>query len=508
VKFFSLFLALLILSNELISVAHARPKPQPSKKSLEPPVVMEQIAVSPSATPAVSIGTEAQDPYGRAPASLTLEDSIQTAIQQSTLTLKSGNDVKFSGEQLLQGYTQFLPNLVLGGSYTYENGRAYLTQATPVTVQTRNYGPTYTVSTTLNLFNGLADINAYQSALNKKHAADFSLDRAKQVIALDIAQTYLQVVLDQDITEIARKNLASSQARERLLQAQTSVGARNLSDYFRQVAQTASDHLYLINSENKLHTDRLVLIQKLRLEETKNYVLAVPKLRTPQTAGAINLEEKSMIETALEHREDLKSSQSTVTASYHDVNVAAAPYFPRLDFEFSLTDGARHYDQLIVNGQNSLPASQPSISNQLGNQIYGVLALNLTWEIFSRGVTRESVALARKNADNFEIDAVDRQKQVVAEVRQALGDYRTALQQLDSTQTGLVAAQKAFEVVQGRYEVGASSFIDLITAQATLVQAESARAQASIGYELQIRSMETALGTTLASNYSKPNNLR
>jgi hypothetical protein len=87
-------------------------------------------------------------------------------------------------------------------------------------------------------------------------------------------------------------------------------------------------------------------------------------------------------------------------------------------------------------------------------------------------------------------------KQVIGEVRQAFGDYRAALQQLDSTHTGLIAAQKAYEVMQGRYEVGSASFVDLITAQATLVQSEAARAQAMIGFALQTRAMENALGSS------------
>jgi outer membrane protein len=104
------------------------------------------------------------------------------------------------------------------------------------------------------------------------------------------------------------------------------------------------------------------------------------------------------------------------------------------------------------------------------------------------------VARARADADNAEIDAVDRQKQIMAEVRQAFGDYRSALQQLETTRTGLIAAKKAFEVVQGRYEVGSASFVDLITAQSALIQAESSRAQALISFALQTRTMNNVLG--------------
>ena len=240
----------------------------------------------------------------------------------------------------------------------------------------------------------------------------------------------------------------------------------------------------------------MLLIQKLRVDGEKNYVLTPPALRAPNASNSPYSNEADLIRTALELRSDRAAADLSAVAANHDVAATRGAYFPRLDLQFSLLGGARHYDQLIINGVDSLPANQPSISSQLGNQIYYVVGLNLTWEIFSRGVTREAVAQSRVTADNLEIDAVDRHKRVVAEVRQALGDYRSSLQQLDSTQSGMVAAQKAYDVVEGRYEVGASSFIDLITSQAALVQAAEARAQALIGYELQIRSIETALGRT------------
>ena len=99
-------------------------------------------------------------------------------------------------------------------------------------------------------------------------------------------------------------------------------------------------------------------------------------------------------------------------------------------------------------------------------------------------------------AKNSSLDTEDVHNLVVGEVRQAYGDYRTVLQQLESSQKGLVAAQKAYETVQGRYEVGSANFVDLTTAQAALVQAEAAHSQAEISFVLQGRILETVMGTS------------
>src|SRR5690242_2643879 len=46
---------------------------------------------------------------------LSLEESVATGIRGSSSVLKSQNDVRFNGAQLLQSYGNFLPNLVANG---------------------------------------------------------------------------------------------------------------------------------------------------------------------------------------------------------------------------------------------------------------------------------------------------------------------------------------------------------------------------------------------------------
>ena len=123
------------------------------------------------------------------------------------------------------------------------------------------------------------------------------------------------------------------------------------------------------------------------------------------------------------------------------------------------------------------------------------------WTPFDRLVTHENVVHARAIADDARIDAQDRRNQVEGEVRQAYGDYKTSIQKLRSSKKGLEAAQKAYEVMEGRYEVGSASFVDLVTVQAALVQAESARAESLIDFQLQGRSIEFAIGDSTLLRY-------
>jgi outer membrane protein len=426
---------------------------------------------------------------------LTLEQSVNLAIRSATSVLKAQNDVVFNGAQLLQAYGQFLPNLTGSGNYQYDTGKTYYTTGAPTYIVGSNNNAAFTLQSDLNIFNGLSDYSNLKSSLLKKDSADLTFYRAKQQISLDISQNFLQVVLDKQLVNIARKNLQESQERERLLDEQTKVGARNLSDLFRQQAQTSQDESALIASQNRTRTDQITFLRKLRADVSKNYHFVEPEIPEGHMLETFQSEDV-LISKALSRRADLKASDEVADASNWDVHSAWGNYLPKLDLIGAMNSGAHYLDNQTVNGANVVPPLQNGLTYQLGNQIEYSVGLTLTWTLFDRFITRQNVSRARVTADNSQIDAQDRRNQVEGDVRQSYGDYITALQQLRTSKKGLEAARKAYEVMEGRYEVGGASFLDLITAQDVLVQAESARAQALIGYQLQVKSLDFAMGDT------------
>jgi outer membrane protein len=430
---------------------------------------------------------------------LSLEESVEIAIQTATSVLKAQNDVMSTGAQLLQAYGQFLPNLGATANYTYSNGSVFLSQSSPQLVHGSSTGAGYNITSDLNLFNGLADYSGLRSALLKKDASQLTLYRAKQQIALDIAQSFLQVVLDDKLVEINRKNLQESQERERLLQEQTKVGVRSLADLFRQQAETAQDESLLLTAENKTRQDQILFLKKLRADISKKYHFVEPPLSEGDPAGKVDpryKNESALMKSALTNRTDLKAADNQANAAHWDVKVNWASYLPKLNLVGSMISGGAYLNSTTANGATITPPEQSNLGYQLGTQIDWQIGLQLSWTLFDRFQTHENVVKAEVVADNSQLDAQDERNTVEGDVRQAYGNYLTAVQQLRASKKGLSAAQKAYEVVDGRYQVGSANFVDLITAQAALVQAESTRAQALIDFQISDRTIEFAVGET------------
>lgn len=426
---------------------------------------------------------------------LTLEKCIEIAISSATQILKLKNDVEISGSQLVQAYGQFLPNLVGTAGYSQQTGHYITITGTPSIVQSTDYGGNYQLASSINLFNGLADSAGLHAAIERKTAILQSLTRAHQQIALDVAQAFLQTVYDERLIEISKENLNVSQAREALLEARAKVGLSDLSDLYRQQALTSQDEASVIIVTNRQHTDLLSLLKRLRLDAQRRYQLASPTINEARDTDAPKNED-DLVNAALKYRPDLKAGEHSLTAFREDLNVAKSTYLPRLDFGAALAGSSRHLDAHVVNDVYEVPSSQKSIASQLESQVLYSVGLTLTWNIFDRDLTKANVERASVAIKNVEIDNEDLRNSIVVEAKQAYSDYVSAKSQFIAEDKGLIAAQKAYDVIKGKYNVGSAKFLDLADAQATLVRAKAARIQALIGLELQKRALKTVTGSS------------
>jgi outer membrane protein len=414
---------------------------------------------------------------------MTLDSCINIAITKSTEVLKGNNNVDLAGTQVLASYGRFLPNLVFGAGYDFTTGNEEITTGVPTLVNGNSTGYNYQLTSSLNIFSGLANKSQLKAALKTKEGAKFSLERATQQISFDVTQSYLQVILDKKIVAYAQDNLNTSLKREDQIKALTDVGRKVKSDLYQQQAQTSSDRLFLINSQNKLRTDKIVLFKKLRIDDAEKYDIADLTINNQPLSPKYD-NEQALINEALSQRSDLKSSKLNIDIAEANISRFHGGYLPMLSLNYGLFSQGSYYNHLYIDDVNSLPVPEPTLGSQL-SKIYGVIGLSATWNIFDKDYTRSNVEAARINEDNARIDYEDLQIEITTDIKQALGDYKASIQQVETSGKGLTAAQSGFDIINGRYSVGASDFIELQNAQINLLQAQENEAQSEIGLMLQ-----------------------
>lgn len=179
--------------------------------------------------------------------------------------------------------------------------------------------------------------------------------------------------------------------------------------------------------------------------------------------------------TLLERRPDINAAQRRVLAAYQQIGIANAAYYPSLTLSASSGYTSAALSNLV---------NVPNLAWSLG--------LSIAQSIFDNGARQLASAQARASA---EVAASTYRKTVLTAFQEVEDNLVLAeqLQQEVQLQTdALDAARRNLGIVQDQYRAGTVSFLDVTTAQASVLSTENSL--------LTVRNRQLAAANTLLKN--------
>ncbi len=421
-------------------------------------------------------------------ATVTLQEAVEIALENNYQLKQAQNNQDLADTRVFSAKADFAPSLNANFGGSRNVGRQFVQEDLSFDDRT-TYNISGNINTNLTVFNGFSNIANLRQARADKASEEQSYNRLRENIIFNTASRYLQVVLNEELLKIAESSLEASQSQLEQVEAQVEVGSRPTVDLFNQEAALASDELVVIQRENALEVSKAQLIrimQDAAITEVQTLVPSVDEL----SIMPVDLNLHEMIDAALNNRSDYKAQEFAIEGNRQNQTIVRSNLLPSITANAGIN--SRYSDQFIISGlgEGTVPFTDQFFDQQISRSI----GFSVSIPIFNRWNNRTSLQSAQIQLKNSRLELENIQFQITEEVRQAYNDYKAIVKEMESSLKALIAAERAFETEQQRYEIGSTTLIELNQANANFVQAQSERVQSVYDFIFQEQLLDYYIG--------------
>jgi outer membrane protein len=248
------------------------------------------------------------------------------------------------------------------------------------------------------------------------------------------------------------------------------------SDSLRSAIAVGNAQLALLSARN----DRQVADAGLtRLVGTPFTVTAATEGEPAETAFALDGAELAQL---ADQSPSVRQAEANLAAARASARASRAPWLPTLSVNYgrNLTTSSNRFD---------LTPNDPRFT--------GNLRLNFSYPIFNQYAREETIVRADIATTNAEAALRDARFAAQQGLVQALVALRTAQRQAEIQTASVGAAEEDLRVQQQRYELGASTLLDVLTSQTQLNQARVALVQTRLNARVSRAQLESIIGRDL-----------
>lgn len=405
----------------------------------------------------------------------TLERCIEYAQANNIQVKQQELNVKVNEANLLQSKMEALPTLNINGNHSYSFGLVtnYLTN-TKESLNTQ--ASSFSISTGMPIFNGFQLSNTRKQNQFDLKASIADVETVKNNIALTIASLYLQILYQQELVEIAKRQLELSKMQLTRTSVLVSAGSLPEGNLYEVEALVASDELQLVNSQNQLNLSYLNLTQLLELKSPEGFQIAKPVIPVVDSVRLMNENPAQIFTTAEGIMPQIQSARYKQQSSELGLKIAKGGLQPRLSLGANYNSGAQYRIQ-----DNNDFTGDPFFT-QIRDNASKSIGLSLSVPIFNGLSARSRVSTARIGLMNAQLALESERNALYKDIQQAYADAIAAEKKLQASLKSKAASEESFRYTQNKFNVGLVTALDFTSAKNKLTQAETDLLQAK--YEL------------------------
>ena len=406
---------------------------------------------------------------------LTLDQAVNSALQNSFAIKEAQNHEKSTRENLKSSRTDFLPKATANYSYTQLDDAPYQV----VGGTARQVGDTdavhFDVTVVQPLFKGFGILSRYKIARAESEIGSLELEQAAMDVIRDTKTAYYEALLALNIQKVAEDQVKTLEAQEKDAQGFYDHGVIPKNDLLKTRIARAS----AVQEREKARADARIAVSRL------NIVMGSPidrdlALGPVDTVVTEPGELGELMEFAVKNRPEMRIMGQGLESYQASVNLARSTCYPELSL-------VGRYEQ---NGDDP-----GATDNDYSNDHNTSVSIQARWTFFEWGKSRADTREIRyeKQAFNEKIKAAE--GRIRLETKQEYLNLQVREKNIRTAEEALEQARENFRITRSRYLQQVTTATEVLEAQTFLSRAESDYHRAVYGRLIARARLTRAAGT-------------
>jgi len=448
----------------------------------------------------------------------TLKECVDYAIENNLTVKQSEYDITLAEIDKKDAIGNFLPNLNLNGSHSWNSGLT-TDVTTGVLVNQTTQTTAGGISSGVLIYGGLTNHNQIRKADLSILANRYQLDKIKDDISLNVINAYLQVLFGKEAINVAIPQLEISREQLNRTSKLVEAGTVPKGDLLDIQATLATDEQNLISTQNTTKLALISLAQLLQLSDYENFDVANEEIETLPLVNLADYSVDAIYQKALENRNEILVAQTNIDIAEKDIKLAKGALQPTLSgfynwnsrysnrdqivgFSIDPNDPTRIIGQVEGTGQNVLTdntvpiiGDPDSFSDQFFDRNKGSsFGLSLRIPVLNGFRASNNVKRAKVFYEKQKNRLGEEELFLEKIIHQVYADAIGSLKLYEATQKTLDAQQEAFRYAQEKFNVGVMNSFDFSQIKNRLVKANSDFLRAKYDFVFKVKLLEFYYG--------------
>ena len=412
----------------------------------------------------------------------TLEECITYGLENSFRVKEAILNLEARKINLNSTSKSILPSVNAHLGQNFDFGRT--TSRDNVIVDISQSTTSFDIRAQMPLFEGLRVYHQKAADELNLQAALYDLEQAKENISINITGYFLQVILTNEMYELAKEQQNISEEHVRKVQILVDGGKTSDSDLYSAKATLASDMVNVTKTGNSYIIAKLDLAQLMNFTDVASFDVMLPTENEIENLIASRLDLMSSLETGLNYRPGIKAAETRIEKGEKDILVNKSGYYPSLILGASY--GTGYYHTLSdLEGYENAP-----FGRQLNQNSRELIYLSLTIPIFNRMRISDNVKLATVQLSHNKMLLDETKLNFIKEIQQAYYNAVASKESHLAAKQAVTATNIAYQYEEIKYFNGASNMYEYNEARLRHQRALSEEIQAKYDYIFRLKILE------------------